>query len=242
MSQDAFLVRSGSSAFRWCCVPSDSLAVHFSSDSMEWGTDPDTFAELNARYGPFVIDACASAKNAKCKRFFTKEDDLFKQTLDACFFKNPPYGDPEEPCKADCKKLRCKTCEEVGCRIGKPECKKHRGHHISVYVPGIGDFMAFARQTAIDGHAAGCCLVPARTDTRWWRQTVLAPHGKPVKQWQDFAEGRFGVHWSEGLIVEFILRPGREKFVPDDGRKVFSAPFPSATVYYRPAPKIEVSR
>jgi hypothetical protein len=46
-------------------------AVHFSSRSDEWATPPELFAELDARHGPFDLDPCATAENAKCARHFT---------------------------------------------------------------------------------------------------------------------------------------------------------------------------
>lgn len=72
------------------------------------------------------------------------------------------------------------------------------------YGRAIGLWMAKAVAAAEAG-ATVVCLVPSRTDTRWWHDYVL-PHGQ----------------------VEFIR--GRLKF----GGCKNSAPFPSAVVVFRP--------
>ena len=72
------------------------------------------------------------------------------------------------------------------------------------YGKTIGDWMRKALQSARDNGATVVCLVPARTDTRWWQDTV--PHG------------------------EVFFVPGRLKF----GSSKNSAPFPCAVVVFRP--------
>jgi len=75
------------------------------------------------------------------------------------------------------------------------------------YGKEIGAWMAKAKESASRG-ATVVCLVPSRTDTRWWHESV-----------QGHAEVRF-------------IR-GRLKF----GGAKNSAPFPSALVVYRPEVK-----
>ncbi len=48
--------------------------VLFSSKNIEWATQIETFEALNAEF-QFNLDACATAENAKCKRFYTIKDD-----------------------------------------------------------------------------------------------------------------------------------------------------------------------
>lgn len=72
------------------------------------------------------------------------------------------------------------------------------------YGKRIGEWMAKARESALHG-AVVVCLVPARTDTAWWHESV-----------EGHAEVRF-------------IR-GRLKF----GGGKDSAPFPSALVIFRP--------
>src|SRR5262249_50080508 len=69
-----------------------SLEVMGSSRSVEWPTDPAVFAKLDAEHGPFTLDPCATAENAKCPTFFTREQDGLAQTWTGRVYMNPPYG------------------------------------------------------------------------------------------------------------------------------------------------------
>ncbi len=63
------------------------------SKTNEWSTPPAFFEKLEQQYGPFTLDPCATAENAKCERFFTKDDDgLTKSWEGETVFMNPPYG------------------------------------------------------------------------------------------------------------------------------------------------------
>ena len=62
-----------------------------SSASCEWATPQDFFDRVNAEY-EFDLDACATAENAKCKRYFTKEQDGLRQRWTGRVWCNPPYG------------------------------------------------------------------------------------------------------------------------------------------------------
>ena len=46
----------------------------FSSNSEEWATPQDFFDKLDSEFN-FTLDPCATTENAKCKKFFTKEQD-----------------------------------------------------------------------------------------------------------------------------------------------------------------------
>jgi len=64
----------------------------FSSSTPEWATPQDLFDRLDALYH-FDLDAAAAPENAKCARFFTKEDDgLLQMWGGYCVWCNPPYG------------------------------------------------------------------------------------------------------------------------------------------------------
>lgn len=67
-------------------------AVHFSSASDNWPTPQDFFDKVAAEFGPFDLDVCASAENAKCARFFTVADDGLTQEWRGRCWMNPPYG------------------------------------------------------------------------------------------------------------------------------------------------------
>jgi len=63
-----------------------------SNKSEDWATPQDLFDELDAEFH-FTLDPCASESNAKCKRFFTVEDDGLAQSwAGEVVFVNPPYG------------------------------------------------------------------------------------------------------------------------------------------------------
>jgi phage N-6-adenine-methyltransferase len=56
------------------------------------GTDPSFFAEIDKRFG-FTLDAAASHRNAKCERYFTREDDgLAMAWTGQRVWCNPPYS------------------------------------------------------------------------------------------------------------------------------------------------------
>ena len=78
-----------------------------SSSTDEWATPQDLFDTLNETFH-FTLDPCATPENAKCAKFYTKEQDGLKQDWgDEVIWCNPPYG------------------REIGKWIQK--CAKHRG-------------------------------------------------------------------------------------------------------------------
>jgi len=58
--------------------------------STEYETPQDFFDRLNAEFH-FTLDAAASPANAKCPRYFTKEDDGLRQHWGGTVWLNPPY-------------------------------------------------------------------------------------------------------------------------------------------------------
>jgi len=64
----------------------------FSSATDQWAT-PQQFFNDWAQLFPFTLDVCADASNAKCARYFTREDDGLRQDWapEVCWM-NPPYG------------------------------------------------------------------------------------------------------------------------------------------------------
>ena len=72
--------------------------VMFSSATDEWATPQDFFDKLNEEFH-FETDVCATPENAKCARYFTREQDGLKQewggdVLDesSLWEKNRPVG------------------------------------------------------------------------------------------------------------------------------------------------------
>lgn len=68
------------------------MNVHFSSKTPEWATPQNLFDELNKEFH-FTLDPCATTENAKCRKFYTEEDDgLSHDWSKDTVFMNPPYG------------------------------------------------------------------------------------------------------------------------------------------------------
>lgn len=67
----------------------------FSTGRDDWETPPELFAELDAEFH-FDLDPCAADKTAKCKKYFTPEDDGLLQPWVTdrikSVFCNPPYS------------------------------------------------------------------------------------------------------------------------------------------------------
>lgn len=64
----------------------------FTSNTDEWTTPQAFFDKLNAEFD-FTLDPCATKQNAKCERYYTKEEDGLKKSREGeCVFCNPPYG------------------------------------------------------------------------------------------------------------------------------------------------------
>lgn len=69
-----------------------NLKTMLSSKDMTWETPQDFFDELNKEFN-FTLDPCATPETAKCKKFYTKEDDGLSKDWDKeIVFCNPPYG------------------------------------------------------------------------------------------------------------------------------------------------------
>lgn len=65
--------------------------VMFSSETDLWSTPQDFFDSVSKEF-QFNLDVCASKENAKCDKYYTKEDDGLKQQWHGICWMNPPYG------------------------------------------------------------------------------------------------------------------------------------------------------
>lgn len=64
----------------------------FSTGKDLWETPQKFFDELNNEFH-FTLDACATAENAKCEKYFTEKDDALIQDWGGnIVFCNPPYS------------------------------------------------------------------------------------------------------------------------------------------------------
>lgn len=66
--------------------------VLHSSDHMDWETPWDLIDELEAKYGKFTLDVCATPETSKAPAFYTPEHDGLAQPWHGLCFMNPPYG------------------------------------------------------------------------------------------------------------------------------------------------------
>lgn len=109
----------------------------YSSTTDLWSTPQDFFDQLNREFH-FDLDVCATPENAKCARYFTKQQDGLAQKWTGVCWMNPPYG------------------REIGRWVQKAY-ESSRGGVIVV------------------------CLLPARTDTRWWHDYCMKGEIRFVK-------------------------------------------------------------
>lgn len=68
-----------------------ALGVHVMSLTIEHETPPEFFKRLDRRWR-FTLDVCASRRNAKCPRFYTRKEDGLAQPWSGVCWLNPPYG------------------------------------------------------------------------------------------------------------------------------------------------------
>jgi phage N-6-adenine-methyltransferase len=58
------------------------------------GTHPENFDPWNVRFGGFTLDVAAAPHNAKCERYFTRDDNGLAQSwAHERVWCNPPYSD-----------------------------------------------------------------------------------------------------------------------------------------------------
>jgi len=118
--------------------------VLFKSGCTEWETPQKLFDKLNEMYGPFNLDPCASDENHKCNRYFTEKENGLRQSWQGHrVFMNPPYG-----------------------RAIKDWMKKAWLEAGFSFVSSDKGFIESVQTVVV-------CLIPARTDTRWWHHYAM---------------------------------------------------------------------
>lgn len=134
------------------------MSVHFSSKTELWATPLDFFRKWNEFIGGFDIDVCANKENAKCSKFFSKEDDgLSQEWIGKCWM-NPPYGRE------------------------------------------IGRWMKKAYESSRQG-ATVVCLVPSRTDTKWWHDYAMKGQITFIKGRLKFGDSKNSAPFPSAVIV-----------------------------------------
>jgi len=58
---------------------------------MDFWTPPDLFAAISREFGPFTLDAAASAENTKTSRFYTEAMNALERRWRGTVWCNPPY-------------------------------------------------------------------------------------------------------------------------------------------------------
>jgi len=67
------------------------MAGHEHIGTDRWETPADLFAVLNEEFR-FELDVCALPENAKCRHYYTPDEDGLKQAWRGRCWMNPPYG------------------------------------------------------------------------------------------------------------------------------------------------------
>jgi site-specific DNA-methyltransferase (adenine-specific) len=129
----------------------DMNKVHFSSESAEWSTPSDFFAKVEAEFGPFDLDPCATAENAKARMWYDADDDGLSQSWVTV---------PAHTSGGDCLTRSIWLNPVYGREISKWILK-------AVYAFEIGVPLIVM-------------LLPARTDTRWWHDYVI-PYASEIR-------------------------------------------------------------
>jgi phage N-6-adenine-methyltransferase len=139
-------------------ITPENISSQFSSDTVEWPTPQYLFDVLNAEFG-FTLDPCATPSNAKCKKFYTKEDNGLSQLWDNdIVFMNPPYGRE------------------------------------------IKTWMQKAYESSKNG-ATVVCLVPSRTDTKWWHFYAMRGEIRFFKRRLEFVGSNNKAPFASAIVV-----------------------------------------
>jgi len=60
-------------------------------DNTNWETNKEFFEVLNKRFN-FTLDCCATSRNKKCKKYYSKLTNALTKKWRGRVFMNPPYG------------------------------------------------------------------------------------------------------------------------------------------------------
>lgn len=193
----------------------------YSSEDQTWWSDPktvDAILKFENRE-MFTLDPACQSKNIPAAVHYTYPEFcgitlpwVIEGVEDVIIYLNPPYGDDEKPCKANCKKKKCKK----------------RGHCITKHQYGIASFMRKIAEEAAKGVKVWA-LLPCRTETVYQHQFGLSAAGFTVMM-----KGRekFLKDGKPYLIQDKKTGKWREG----------NAPFPTMLCYYGPDWKEKAER
>ncbi len=69
------------------------VAVNGANDEVDdRGTTWEDFRKFDAEFGPFTLDVAAAPHNAKCEKFYTRDDDGLSLPWNGYIWCNPPYS------------------------------------------------------------------------------------------------------------------------------------------------------
>lgn len=68
------------------------FVTKFDSKRQDWETPESLFAPLHKEFN-FTLDVCATADNAKCEKYLTKDDDGLVEEWSGICWMNPPFGE-----------------------------------------------------------------------------------------------------------------------------------------------------
>lgn len=212
-------------------------ALMFSSGNNGTGTPLDFYKALSREAGGFGCDVAADKILTLHRNWFgpDHDDPRRRDCLSRPWpkakpnFMNPPYGEPEMPCKCTIhlvppkfeinKGLAYKPVSLADEKIydyskcRKLRCQK-RGWHTPIYIPGCIDFVRKAAEERRRG-VTTYALLAARTDVEWFHEYI---YDEDRERWRRGVQGRF----LRGRLI--FRRDGK----PDP------APFPSMVVVFRP--------
>jgi hypothetical protein len=168
-----------------------------------WATPPEVFDPLHAEFG-FHLDAAATLDTCKVVDL---EEGKFR------------YIGPDHEWDSQRDAFEV---DWVEASQGRPVWLN------PPYGRGIDRWMALARHWG--ERVPVCVLVFARTDTRWWWDSVFARDRRGIRQGNPVLPGA-----AKMCAAEVRFKPGRIKFIdPATKKPGDAAPAPSALVVYRP--------
>ncbi len=136
----------------------------FSSVTDKWNTPQNILKAVTEVLGAIDLDPCSNSHevpNVTATKHYTEEDDGMKYPWNGRVFMNPPYGEPQHPCKKN----------KAGDYVCKKKACERRGYHIDDYIPGVRDWTEkFLNEYKNGNMTAGIALIRNSTGTQWFQE------------------------------------------------------------------------